>query len=213
MRAAKIAYSVLFAAVSTGMLAATGCSSAPATPAEAANLADDGKLAVTKMERQNGDLKMVVEGHYGYAVFDVSKGGLAIGVVSGKGSVWQNGTDPANPMYLGTAGLSALKFGLIAGGSSYQELLVFQDEAALKRFTDNKLQFAASASAVALKAGASAQPKFDNGVAVYLFNEQGLEFDASIGGQQFTFTPAHFTGTAAPTAPAAAPTTVPASGT
>lgn len=209
MRAAKFGFALLLAVSSTGLLAVTGCSSAPESKAEAANMADQDQLTLKKMERLNPDLKQTVDGAAGYAVLDVSKGGFGIGGTSGKGTVWSKGDQ-----YLGTTHLAAVKFGLLAGGSEYQELVVFQNDDALKQFTSaNGVKFAADASAVALKAGAAATPKFQQGIAVFLFEEQGLEFDASIGGQQFTFTSANPVQPGErPTAPTAQPTTQPGLG-
>lgn len=51
------------------------------------------------------------------------------------------------------------------------------------------MEFDAQASAVALKSGAGANAKYDDGVAVFTMNESGLMFEASIGGQRFTFEP------------------------
>ena len=45
------------------------------------------------------------------------------------------------------------------------------------------------ASAVVLKSGASADAKFDHGVAVFTMAKGGAMLEASIGGQSFTFKP------------------------
>jgi lipid-binding SYLF domain-containing protein len=100
--------------------------------------------------------------------------------------------------YYGTAQLNMGGVGITAGGESFTELLVFQDEAAFDNFTDNRLQFEATASAVAIRANASATPNFVKGVAVFKYNAKGLMFDASVGGQQFTVKPAKTMPTTAP---------------
>ena len=209
MRAAKFGFALLLATSSTGLFALTGCGSAPETPAQAANMADDADNTLRKMERTTPELQPTVDGAAGYAVLDVTTGGFGIGGTSGKGTVWKKGHQ-----YLGTTNLSAFKAGLLAGGATYQELIVFQDDDALNRFcTSNGLKFDANASAVALKAGTAVVPKFQQGIAVFLSGEEGLQFDASIGGQQFTFTSANPVAPATrPTAPMAQPTTAPALG-
>jgi hypothetical protein len=45
----------------------------------------------------------------------------------------------------------------------------------------------AQASAVAATFGASADADFDNGVAVFTLAKGGLMYEASIGGQKFSF--------------------------
>jgi hypothetical protein len=57
------------------------------------------------------------------------------------------------------------------------------------------LKFAASASAVALKAGAAASAKYEDGVAVFTKPRGGLMVEAAIGGQEFGFVPAGGTST------------------
>ncbi|MEN6333246.1 MAG: hypothetical protein ABFE01_03240, partial [Phycisphaerales bacterium] len=49
--------------------------------------------------------------------------------------------------------------------------------------------FAAQASAVALKSGASANAQYADGVAVFTMSQAGLMFEASVGGQKFAFEP------------------------
>jgi lipid-binding SYLF domain-containing protein len=77
--------------------------------------------------------------------------------------------------------------GLQARGQSFSELLVFENKAALDRFKEGKLDFAADASAVVLKSGAAVNANFVNGVAVVVSPIGGAMLEASIGGQQFTY--------------------------
>jgi len=88
---------------------------------------------------------------------------------------------------IGYTDLSQGTVGAQIGGQAYTELLVFETREALDRFRTGKFAFAANASAVAAKSGASASAKFTNGVAVFVGNEEGLMAEAAIGGQQFTF--------------------------
>ena len=50
---------------------------------------------------------------------------------------------------------------------------------------NNKLKFDAQASAVAIKAGASADVSYSYGVAIFTQPTGGLMYEASIGGQCF----------------------------
>jgi len=56
-------------------------------------------------------------------------------------------------------------------------------------FKKSDFEFAAQASAVALKAGASADAAYEKGVAVYTMTKGGLMYEASIGGQKFKYFP------------------------
>jgi len=49
--------------------------------------------------------------------------------------------------------------------------------------------FAAQVSAVAVTAGAAANAKYTNGVAVFTMAKGGLMYEASVGGQKFGFQP------------------------
>ena len=40
---------------------------------------------------------------------------------------------------------------------------------------------------MALKSGAGANAKYSNGVTVFTMDESGLMFEASVGGQKFTY--------------------------
>ena len=52
---------------------------------------------------------------------------------------------------------------------------------------EGKFRFDAQATAVALKSGAGANAKFTNGVAVFTMDEKGLMYEASVGGQNFSY--------------------------
>ena len=183
MKAANICLALLLAPASAGLLTLTGCGSAPTTPTEKANLADDGQTQVRILERDYPDIKSTIDASYGYCIFpSVGKGGLVIEGASGRGTVYQQGK------YIGTAHLTLVNVGAVIGGEDYVELLIFKTQDAMENFKANKLQFDATAAAVALKAGASADAKFIHDVAAFKKSNSGLILDASIGGQQFTFT-------------------------
>ena len=183
MKMVKTPMRPLLAAAAAGLLALAGCGSTPTTQAEKANLTDDGQSQVKALERDFPDLRQTVDASYGYAVFpSIAKGGLVFEAASGQGVVYEQGK------LIGYSHLTLVNFGAVAGGEDYTELLVFQTKAAMADFEANKLSFNANAEAVALKAGARAYPKFVNGVAIFIKANSGFAVDASIGGQQFTFT-------------------------
>jgi lipid-binding SYLF domain-containing protein len=169
-------------ALAAALFAGTGCETAPKTEAKRENLVDEAQTALKTMPRVDPTLASFVDRAYGYAVFpNVGKGGFVAGGAYGKGSVYEQGK------FIGYGDVRQGTVGLQAGGQNFSELIVFENKAALDRFTNNQFEFAANASAVALKPGVSKSASFDKGVAVFTHPKGGLMVEAAIGGQQFTF--------------------------
>ena len=182
MKAARFAIAMLFAPVGAGLMTLTGCGSEPSTQVQQKQLITDSDATLKDLETAEPSLTDMVKNSAGYVVYpNVTVGALGVKVESGNGDVYQNGK------YIGTSHLGAGDIGLSAGGETYSELIVFQTPEALSQFENNKLHFDAGANAVILQAGATASPKYTNGVAVVKHSKGGLLLDASIGAQQFTF--------------------------
>jgi lipid-binding SYLF domain-containing protein len=161
-----------------------GCTTSPDSQAGKTNLMDDSGSALSRMEAQDPSLTDFVSHADAYAIFpSVGKGGVGVGGAYGKGTVYENGK------MIGYADLSQATIGLQLGGQTYSELICFETEHALNQFKSNNYAFDAQASAVALKSGASADARYNKGVAVFTLPEGGLMFEASVGGQRFTFQP------------------------
>jgi len=121
---------------------------------------------------------------YGYVIFPkVGKGGLIIGGSGGSGAVYDRGKS------IGTAKMAQVSVGAQVGAETYREVIFFENKAALDRFKDNKVEFSAQVSAVAVKSGTSANAKYADGVSVFTQDLSGLMADASVGGQKFTYKP------------------------
>ena len=141
---------------------------------------------------------------YGYAVFPtVGKGGIGIGGAYGKGQVYRGGN------FTGTVKLFKATIGFQLGGQVFSEIIFFQDKRAYDDFTSGNFEFDAAASAVAITAGAQAkvgsegasasagaggpsvqaQAKYRKGMALFVHTKGGLMYEASIGGQKFSFEP------------------------
>jgi len=119
---------------------------------------------------------------YGYAVFpSVGKGAVGVGGAYGKGLVYERGT------LIGKTSLTAVTIGFQLGGQAFREVIFFKDKTALDDFTRGNFEFGAGVSAVALKAGASADLGYNKGVAVMTATKGGLMYEAAVGGQKFTF--------------------------
>ena len=57
----------------------------------------------------------------------------------------------------------------------------------LEKYRAFNFEFDASASAALIKGGANASADYSNGVAVFTFSKGGLMYEASIGGQKFSY--------------------------
>jgi lipid-binding SYLF domain-containing protein len=177
---------ILLAAATLSTMTIIGCATTPPeTASEQTALHNDADSALQRMYARDPGLRGFVQGGYAYAIFpSVGKGGLIAGGASGRGEVYEQGR------FVGYAELNQVTVGAQAGGEEYAELIVFQDEAALRNFQNKEYSFSANASAVALKAGASKEGHFRDGVAVFTLPTGGLMAEASVGGQSFTYHPA-----------------------
>ena len=161
-----------------------GCETTPGTAEERESLREEATAAVNRMTGKDPGLRNLLDSSYGYVIFpSVGKGGLVVGGAYGRGVVYEQGKA------VGYADLSQASVGLQAGGQEYQELILFENEFALRRFQAGNYTFGGGVSAVALKAGAAASANFTNGVAVFTDPKGGLMFTANIEGQKFNYEP------------------------
>jgi lipid-binding SYLF domain-containing protein len=147
---------------------------------------DESEVAavIAKFKAKDPGLARVFAGAAGYVVFPtVGKGGIGIGGARGKGWVYQRGR------LIGRSTLTQVTIGLQLGGQAYSEVVFLKDRAALENFKLGRLKLDAQASAVALTARAAADLAYRNGVAIVTMAKGGLMYEASVGGQKFSFTP------------------------
>jgi len=139
---------------------------------------------IAAFKKKDPSLKVFIDKAYGYAVFPtVGKGGIGIGGAHGKGAVYRRDA------MIGFSSLTQVTIGFQLGGQAYSELIFFKDKTALDRFTGEGFEFSAQVSAVAVKAGAAANVDYSGGVAIFTMTKGGLMYEASVGGQKFSFTP------------------------
>ncbi len=149
-----------------------------------ANAENKAREAVAEFRKADPDLEAFFDNAYGYAVFpSVGKGGMGIGGAYGSGLVFERGR------VIGRTSLTQLTIGFQLGGQVYREIIFFKDKAALDDFKDGKFKLGAQVSAVAVTVGASADVGYSNGVAVFTMAKGGLMYEASVGGQKFSFEP------------------------
>jgi lipid-binding SYLF domain-containing protein len=142
----------------------------------------DAKNAKAAFIKTDPSMKDLFNKSYGYAIFpNIGKGAVGVGGAAGSGAVYEKEKE------IGTAKMGQITVGAQAGGQAYREVIFFENKAALDHFKENKLEFSAGLSAVAVKAGASADVKYRQGVAVYTETTGGLMLEASVGGQKFTY--------------------------
>lgn len=145
---------------------------------------NDSKESLNEMIADNPKLQNLLDAAFAYVVFPkVTKGGLVVGGAFGKGVVFQGN------QVVGSSKLKQASWGLQAGGQQYSEVIFFKDKAAFDNFKNKKLKFDAQASAVAIKSGASIDAAYHEGVAVFTKTKGGLMYEASIGGQHFSYHP------------------------
>jgi lipid-binding SYLF domain-containing protein len=171
-----------------------------ATPAWADEYAD-----TIQVFKGAGESARYFKNSYGYAVFPtIGKGGFGIGGAYGTGRVYERGA------YIGDTSMTQLTLGFQLGGQAYSQIVFFQDKRALNEFTGGNFEFGAQASAVAITAGASAGASttgtsaaasggqhdaetasagYYKGMMVFTIAKGGLMYEATIGGQKFSYTP------------------------
>ena len=142
---------------------------------------------------------------YGYAVWRrIGRGGLGIGAATGSGQVYRSGE------VTGISRLFDLTIGFQAGGQVYKQIVFFEDKRAYNEFTNDNFQFNAAASAVAVTAsaqanagtqgsqatagvggpaGTAAAGGYQRGLQVFTMSIGGLMYQATVGGQSYSFTP------------------------
>ncbi|HZZ44976.1 MAG TPA: lipid-binding SYLF domain-containing protein [Tepidisphaeraceae bacterium] len=177
---------LLLAATLSALTLAAGCATdAPETRSDELALHHDSQAAMEKMYDRDSGLRDFVHSGYAYAIFpSVGKGGLIAGGASGRGEVFEQGR------MIGYTELNQITVGAQIGGQEYAELLVFQTSNSLMNFENQEASFSANASAIALKAGASKEAHFENGIAIFTLPSGGLMAEASVGGQKFKYQPA-----------------------
>lgn len=145
-------------------------------------LEEQADAALNKMLKQTPKLETYKANAYGYVVFPrITKAGIGIGGAAGNGIVYKSNE------VIGSSKLKQASIGLQLGGQQYSEVIFFENKKAFEHFINGNLKFDAQASAVALTEGASVDVAYKNGVAVFTRAKGGLMYEASIGGQHFSF--------------------------
>ncbi len=152
--------------------------------------------------RATPEVAAMLDESHAYAIFPtVGKAGIGIGGAFGQGRVYQGGT------HIADTSLTQLSIGFQLGGAAYSQMILFRNQDALSEFSTGKFSFGAEASAVALTAGAQAKANsmgssasasdsepggsavggWNGSMAVFVLAKGGLMYEATIGGQSFSY--------------------------
>jgi lipid-binding SYLF domain-containing protein len=174
----------IFPALTASALLLAGCTTEPPSRYDREALQQDVDAAMQQMCAADPTLQPFLNKANGYAVFPaVGKGGLVIGGAYGHGQVYQYS------QFVGYADMSQATIGPQIGGQSYSEIVAFQTADALARFESGQFTFAATGSAVIIKAGAAASARYDDGVSLFVQPVGGLMLEGALGAQSFSFQP------------------------
>ena len=191
------------------VLATTLICAVPGTvPAQASSPQQTINRTVAKFREVPG-IKPFFGDAYAYAVYpSIIKGGFIVGGGTGHGAVFRNGT------FTGTSKLHMISAGAQLGIQSYSQIIFFENREAYENFIrDGSYTFSADANAVLVTMNANAKAgssgistgtgfgklaentrsamhgMYTNGMVVFITDTAGLMAEASLGGEQFTFTP------------------------
>jgi len=157
----------------------------------------------TKKLFENSGLSNMFASSFGYALFPtIGKVGFVIGGAYGKGRVY------VQDKYYGDTAMTQATIGFQLGGSGFSQIVFFQDKRAFAEFITGNFEFGADVEAVALTAsvGASAntggssatvsgsknnakigESGYNKGMATFTITKGGLMYEASVGGQRFSY--------------------------
>lgn len=141
---------------------------------------------------------------YGYALFPtIGKAGFVVGGAYGEGRVYEQGN------YIGDTSMTQASVGFQLGATGFSQAVFFQDKRALQEFTNGNFEFGAEAQVTVLTAAAGASANtsgssatasggknnakigsagYNRGMATFQITKGGAMYEASLGGQKFSFT-------------------------
>lgn len=185
---------ILLKALTFGLLLSALCATAYAD-----------EYSDTKKMFEDAGVSNMFNSAYGYALFPtIGKAGFVVGGAYGKGRVYEQGK------HIGNTEMTQATVGFQLGGQGFSQVVFFQDKRALAEFTSGSFEFGAEAQATAITAAAGASAntagssatasggknnattaggKYNKGMATFTITKGGLMYEASIGGQAFSFKP------------------------
>ncbi len=157
----------------------------------------------TKRMFENAGIADLFSSAFAYALFPtIGKAGFVVGGAYGKGRVYVQGKHYAD------TSMSQATIGFQLGGSGFSQVIFFQDKRAFGEFASGTFEFSADVQATALTAAAGVSAKtsgnsaaasggknnaaigrggYNKGMATYTITKGGLMYEASVGGQTFSY--------------------------
>lgn len=162
------------------------------------------EYADTKKMFDDAGIADMFKSAYAYALFPtIGKAGFVVGGAYGKGRVYEQGK------HIGNTTMTQATVGFQLGGAGFSQVIFFQDKRALSEFTNGNFEFGAEAQAVAITAAAGASANtagssatasggknnaniqsagYYKGMATFTITKGGLMYEATVGGQKFSYT-------------------------
>lgn len=140
---------------------------------------------------------------FAYALFPtIGKAGFVVGGAYGKGRVYVQGKHYAD------TSMTQATIGFQLGGSGFSQVIFFEDKRAFGEFASGNFEFGADVQATVLTAAAGVSANtsgnsatasggknnaaigrggYNKGMATYTITKGGLMYEASVGGQTFSY--------------------------
>ena len=149
-----------------------------------ATIHEEAAAVLNRLQEKHKGLKERLQKAYGYAVFpSVGRAGVVLGGAYGHGEVFEGGKP------VGFATMSQITVGVQIGGQTFTQIISFGNKKSFERFKKlGKLGFTANASAVMVKAAATATNNVSD-VQASAYSMGGMLLELSLGGSKFMFIP------------------------
>lgn len=178
-RAGRCLAGLLIAGLALGGAAGAGWTPDPESKRQRKSAA-----AVERIQRKMPKTERFFDEAYGYAIFhSVTRFGFGIGGAYGRGVVVERDEVIAHTSYW------QFTSGIQAGLQVVSIIVFFKDRETLEYYKLGKLEFVGQAGFSLANVGATADPAYHEGVAVFTLTKGGLMGQATISGAKLTFKP------------------------
>lgn len=167
---------LVVAALSMSLLS-VGCSTAPKA-GDQAEFRRDAQHAVQWFKANINGLDRQISNSAGYVVYPTVG---QWGILFGGGQFGRGLVSNADGTQIGWGALNTSSAGLQVGGRGFKMLVVFENQATLAQFMENKLTGSVAAVSVAGDNSADATDSFTDGVAIYEGGSTGLMAGVNVG--------------------------------
>ncbi|MCP3905973.1 MAG: hypothetical protein GY715_20300 [Planctomycetes bacterium] len=168
----------------------SGCSTAPPA-SDRASFYKEARAAKAWFQNNVSGLDRQIDRSGGYIIFP----GIAqYGILFGGGRFGRGMVCRADGTQVGWAAINTASIGLQAGVQGFKMLMVFENEAVLRRFKEGKLTGSFTGVAVGIEAGGSGSASFTDGVAMYQGANTGLMAGVNVGGDLIRYAPLGYEG-------------------